>query len=254
MNDLPCNYVLCSNPRSGTTLLCTMLADTGVAGCPNSFFRQEGLQEWAQDWGIDAEADPMDPAFSSRYLLEMQRAGRGKTSVFGLRLMGPDLRFACDWLNRLYPGLPSDLARLQAAFGPLRFIHLTRQDKLAEAVSYVKAEQSGVWHRNADGSIHEALAPNLPDGFNVLAIHERLNMLRHLDVAWHAWFAAENIAPLRLTYESLSDDPQAILADVLSHIGQDPALAAGITLLLRKLADQTSSDWIARYRQIYPDR
>ena len=40
------SYALCATPRSGSTLLCDLLADTGVAGRPDSFFRPQAIAEW----------------------------------------------------------------------------------------------------------------------------------------------------------------------------------------------------------------
>lgn len=232
--------------------MCTMLEASGVAGKPNSFFRPKSLENWMTRWGVSGPFDIMDPDFNAAYFAAMRTEGRGGTPVFGLRLMGPDLTFACAWLDQRHPNLPNDLARLEAAFGPLRFIHLARKDKLAEAVSYLRAEQTGLWHRNADGSVLEQIAPTEADGFDAAVITDRMRMLQGYDADWQDWFAREGISPLRLTYEAFARDPQAGLALVLAHIGQDPALAKGVTPGLSKLADATSTDWIARYRALFP--
>jgi hypothetical protein len=36
----PSSYLLCGTPRTRSTLLCGLLTSTGVAGCPESYFRQ----------------------------------------------------------------------------------------------------------------------------------------------------------------------------------------------------------------------
>lgn len=248
MKDKPHAYVLCSNPRSGTTLLCDMLAQTGVAGRPDSFFGAQHLSDWSTDWGIAEAADPDDPHFTEKYFAAMRREGQGGTPLFGLRLMGGDLGAACDWLGRRHPGLPDDAARFAAAFGPVRLIHLSRADKLAEAVSCLRAEQSGLWHGRPDGSALEELPPAGPSGYDAAALTRRITELRALDAAWHVWFDANGIQPLRLRYESLSDDPQKTLAQVLEFIGLDPGVAANVAPGTRKLADATSAAWMARYK------
>lgn len=246
-------YVLCSNPRSGTTLLCDMLEQTGVAGRPNSFFREKSLLDWCKHWKIAGPVDPKNAGFTQRYFDAMIKEGRALTPVFGLRLMGPDLNFAGSWLARRHPDQTTDCVRFEAAFGPLRYIHLSRRDKLAEAVSYMRAEQSGLWHQNADGSDKERIDPDGSDGFDGAALRARMIELRGLDDAWEHWFSQQDITPLRITYETLAESPQDVLAQVLDHIGQDSTIATSITPGLRKLADGTSADWMRRYRQIYPD-
>lgn len=233
--------------------MCTMFDATGVAGKPNSFFRQKSLTECMEDWGLLGEVDIADPKFTADYFAAMLTEGRGGTPVFGLRLMGPDLAFACEWLRCRHPGLPSDLARFATAFGPLRFIHLSRQDKLGEAVSYLRAQQTGLWHQYADGSAMEQLKPTEKDGFDADAITERMDMLKTYDAQWPDWFAAQGIDPLKLSYEELADDPQGVVAKVLDFIGQDPDLAKTLKPGLRKLADETSAAWIARYRRLFPN-
>lgn len=254
MTSAPYFYVLCSNPRSGTTLLCDMLSQTGMAGNPNSFFRQKSLQDWCDDWNVGRPVDPEDADFTKRYFTAMLAEGRGETPVFGLRLMGPDLRLACDWLALAYPDQKSEAATFEAAFGPVRFIHLSRSDKLAEAVSYIRAEQTGLWHQRPDGSALEQLEPTAPSGYDADAITTRMTELARFDTAWDDWFAAEAITPLRITYETLAENPQHVLAEVLSFIGQDPASASSIVPGVRKLADATNTAWMARYRERFPDR
>ncbi|APE43492.1 hypothetical protein BOO69_08760 [Sulfitobacter alexandrii] len=248
MTDKPQAYVLCSNPRSGTTLLCNMLTQTGVAGRPDSFFGAQHLADWCAEWGIAEAVDPTDARFTEEYFAAMRREGQGGTALFGLRLMGPDLGSACAWLGRRHPGLPDDAARFAAAFGPVRFLYLRRADKLAEAVSWLRAEQSGLWHSRPDGSALEELPPAGTPGYDAAALTRRIAELQALDTAWPAWFDTNGIAPLRLNYEDLSKAPQKTLSQVLAFIGVDPGCAANIAPGTRKLADATSAAWIARYK------
>jgi LPS sulfotransferase NodH len=45
------SYVICTSPRSGSTLLCKMLTSTGAAGKPDSYFFGTSLEEWLDDLG-----------------------------------------------------------------------------------------------------------------------------------------------------------------------------------------------------------
>jgi LPS sulfotransferase NodH len=62
------------------------------------------------------------------------------------------------------------------------------------------------------------------------------------------WFVQQNIQPVRITYEALSDKPQATLAIVLSALDQDPAIAGTVKPRTTKLADSESHDWENRFR------
>lgn len=50
-------YLICATPRTGGSLLCGLLDSTGIAGHPESYFREPGEQEWAARWGIAGPSD-----------------------------------------------------------------------------------------------------------------------------------------------------------------------------------------------------
>ena len=128
------------------------------------------------------------------------------------------------------------------------FIHLTRQDKVQQAVSYLKAEQSGLWHRAADGSELERLAPPGVLGYDADGLSTRFDRFIDYDRQWQAWFDAQAIAPVRLTYEELSADPMATLRALLAEMGVSPDAAKGVVPGVAKLADKTSEEWAVRFR------
>ncbi|WP_246682224.1 Stf0 family sulfotransferase [Mesorhizobium sp. B3-2-1] len=45
-------YIICGTPRTGSTLLCKLLAATGTTADPHSFYRRQDVSEWAEDWGL----------------------------------------------------------------------------------------------------------------------------------------------------------------------------------------------------------
>ena len=241
-------YVLCTAPRSGSTLLCKLLADTGIAGRPGSHFHEPSLAEWLADLDL-----PEVPGRSERgTVAAVFRAaidkGRGGTPVFGLRLQRHSFAFFSEKLALLHPGPAGDVARMRAAFGRTLFIHLTRADKVAQAVSLVRAEQTGLWHRAADGSELERTAPPREPVYDGEALRAAFDRLNGYEREWQAWFARENVQPLRLTYDALSADPSGTLATVLQALGLPPGAASAITPGTARLADATSRDWADRLR------
>jgi trehalose 2-sulfotransferase len=50
-------YLICATPRTGSSLLCGLLESAGVAGHPESYFRQPDEQSWAERWGITRPPD-----------------------------------------------------------------------------------------------------------------------------------------------------------------------------------------------------
>ncbi len=242
-------YMLCTTPRSGSTLLCAMLTDTGVAGIPKSYFHRPDVAAWATALGLGADRYTSRPALMAAVLEASKKQGKGATGIFGCRLQAGSLRFFLDSLAEHYPKSATDRDRLRAAFGKLRFIYLRREDYLEQAVSLVIAEQSGLWHRKADGSELERNAPHKDPVYDGREIRRKLKELQGLNATWEGWFAAEEIEPVRIRYADLSERPNATLRRILNALGQDPDRADGVVPATRKLADSQSSEWVARFRK-----
>ena len=240
-------YILCANPRSGSTLLCDLLTAAG-AGAPDSFFMANPGAEWEVAWGLPAPGS-LPPAVAARaHLAAALRAGRGGTPVFGARLMRRDLPRLMAMLALVHPGLPTDRARIEAAFGPTLFIHLTRADRLAQAVSLVKAQQTGLWHIAPDGRELERLSPPAPPVYDRARIAAEMARFTALDAAWHDWFATQGIAPLRLDYDSLAAAPAAEIARICAALDLPAPDPARLIPSVAPLADATSRAWAARFR------
>ena len=229
-------------------MLCDLLTDTGVAGQPNSFFRRESFSEWADDFSVSTENWVNRHEFDRAYLSAVLDYGTNGTPVFGMRLMWESLSGLSKRLHVFYPNLPSDSARFRAAFGGLRYLYLVREDKVAQAVSQLKAEQTGLWHVFADGAERERMKPGQVPVYDFRQLSKYVAESKQDDAAWQRWFAHQNIEPMRLTYEALASEPQAVLGTVLSSLGLDPAIAGTIAPKTAKLADRESREWIARFR------
>ena len=127
-------------------------------------------------------------------------------------------------------------------------MHLTRCDKVAQAVSYVKARQTGLWHAGADGTELERLSPPQEPIYDAREIRTCLDEMTAHDDKWEHWFAASEIDPLRITYEDLSAGPTKTLQTVLARLGLEREAAEGVEPAVVKLADDTNRDWMARFR------
>ena len=74
--------------------------------------------------------------------------------------------------------------------------------------------------------------------------------LRDQENSWRAWFAAESITPIDISYPALWRNLTAIVGHVLAALGQDPELAP--PPMLQRQADQRSDEWVDRYRDEAP--
>ncbi|MBL8688444.1 MAG: Stf0 sulfotransferase [Rhodospirillaceae bacterium] len=242
------SYIICATPRSGSTLLCDLLASTGVAGKPHSYYRNEDASHWAELWGVPRPHRLDDPVFEKAYLGAMIREGTAGTGTFGLRIMWPSIADASKRLDAIEGNHVDVTIRLARAFGPTLYIHLSRQDKLAQAISLVRAEQSGLWHLAADGTERERTAPSQTPTYDAGRIAELLEELQSDDAAWTDFFSTRGIAPLRLTYETFTAAPEKALTEILSALGQDPKACERMLVQTAKLANADSLEWADRYR------
>ena len=242
------SYIICGTPRSGSTLLCDLLASTGVAGKPHSYYRDEDASDWAESWGVPQPHQLDNAAFERAYLSAMIREGTGDTGIFGLRIMWGSVADASRRLDAIEGDHADVAARFAKAFGSTLYIHLSRQDKLAQAISLIRAEQSGLWHRAADGTERERTAPPQTPIYDAARIAEALNELQNDDAAWAGFFSTRGINPLRLTYEALTANPKRAVTEILSALGQDPKASGRMLVQTSKLANADSLEWADRYR------
>lgn len=235
-------YLLCGSPRSGSTLLCDLLARSRVAGRPESYFRPASIPDYSMAWGVERGAD----GWGHSYIESVRHNGEAGTGCFGMRIMWSDMPAFLERLAILYPAVSSDRERLRSQFGVGYFVRLSRNDKVAQAVSLVIAAQTGLWHRNADGTVRQGSEPAEPPRYDSGQIAAELEMLENEARGWDTWFSAQSIAPLDLTYESLSREPVEQTMAVLSHIGSKSDMVPAVGTA--KLATSLNDEWGDRYR------
>lgn len=234
-------YIICTTPRSGSTLLCNLLRDCGQAGAPESYFHRPSRSDWCKGLNLPRTAS-LAQIFNAAIL-----AGKGDTPLFGLRLQRDSAPFFFDQLRKLHPDASNDVKRLTACFGPLRFIHLTRQDKVAQAVSLVRAQQSGLWHRNADGSERERTAQAQTLRYDQKSIAAELDILTRQEAEWRRWFEINHVHPMRVSYDDLSAHPVNELARIMGFLGIKVTNEIAVSPATAKLADATNTAWTAQF-------
>ncbi len=235
-------YILCTAPRSGSTLLCALLADTKTAGQPQSYFHRASLADWRAGLGVSADTPLADVVQNAITM------GTDRTPLFGLRLQQHSVAFFLQQLAVLHPKAPTDRARIDATFGPTRYIHLTRSDKLAQAISLVRAEQSGLWHRNSDGTDRERLGVAQQPLYDRARLTAEIEAFQSYDAAWANWFATNEIEPLHVDYEEVVVDPVGTTGKILEFLGQDAAHAADVRPATAQMADELSAKWTHLYQ------
>lgn len=237
------SYPICATPRSGSTLLCGLLRSTGIAGRPESYFRLPDEQNWADRWQL-----ARNPAgcFDYRdYVRAAVAEGSTENGVFGARVMWGTMDEIVVRLRAACPDLVgSDLDLLAGAFGLVRFVHLRRENTLAQAVSWARAEQTNYWHPG------DAATPGHRPCFDYEQIRGLVETIDSQNAAWRDWFAAIDVRPHVVSYEALIADPAGVTHEILDFLGlelpDDHPIASGH----QRQADEINDDWMARCRAI----
>jgi trehalose 2-sulfotransferase len=266
------SYLVCATPRSGSTLLCHLLDATGVAGHPAEYFealQHSGLPRRPTEY-FDRERhaniverlayrempdgrsprtpNPLwSPETYDRYLAWAIEQGTTPNGVFGAKLMWGYLGdFAT--LLRGIEGL-GDLPVPQLfdrVFPGLRYVQITRTDKIRQAVSLWKAVQTQAWRRDAGSAPAGVAGPE----FSFRAINYLVRLLTAHDAAWDAYFLGLGIQPLKVTYEELAEQPEPIVRHVLDHLAIDaPETLELGSSRLEAQADELSEDWVRRVNE-----
>ena len=218
-------YMICSQPRSGSSLLCEVLANTLHAGMPAEYLRPDRMAMLKRRWDVETLDDYL------RALVERKTSPNG---VFGLKAhWGQYARtfgegdWSGNWSN-LFPGF--------------RFIHVRREDHLRQAISLVRALQTGSWSTVTGPE-------NAPAVFDREDIARKIARVESEEAGWEQLFERNGIAPHRISYEELADSPERTARGVLEFLGVE--LPAGFRFdppLMERQADELSEQWVARYR------
>jgi trehalose 2-sulfotransferase len=251
------SYLVCATPRSGSTLLCETLRETGVAGDPLEFFEavpETGVRRRPRDYlaGLDdarahaliADARPHDvPWYSDvrgvadyrEHLERVRRWGTTDNGVFGAKIMWAHL---VDLGHRL--GADDLPALVDAQFDRPRFVWVRRVDKVRQAVSLWRAMQTQSWRAE-----HEPQAGE--PQYSYAALHHLVAQLQAQDDAWVRFFASAPGAVLALTYEDIAADFTGALERTLDHIGIVPTDETLCVPPMRRQADERSDAWAEAY-------
>jgi LPS sulfotransferase NodH len=266
------SYLVCATPRSGSTLLCHLLDQTGIAGHPAEYFealQHSGLPRQPVEYfdrerhhniverlafrempaaGSEPTPNPLwSPDTYDRYLVWALAQGTTPNGVFGAKLMWGYLGDFAQLLRGI-DGL-ADLPVPQlftAVFPDLHYVQITRTDKVRQAVSLWKAVQTRAWRRDKG----TADAPQVEPEFSFRAINYLVRLLTAHDASWDAYFLGLGLEPLKISYEDLSAHPEPCVRRVLEHlgIGAPDELHLG-TPRLEAQADELSDDWVRRVHE-----
>lgn len=201
-------YIICFVNRSGSSHLCSLLAHAGL-GVPQEYYLPTEFSARRVHWNVE---DP-DPA---NYLSSIaQKQG----DVAGVKI---------NWNHFQLLLQETDINKHD-----LRYIYLTRRDKIKQAISWVKAMQTGSWSCHSK-PLHIPI-------YDSAAIDAQYNMILDQEFKWTQWLANKN--HLKLEYEDITVDTVNMIADFLGvQTKTSPTSAFQIQ------RDDLNEEWERKYR------
>src|ERR671913_449213 len=218
------SYLICATPRSGSTLLCAALDDTGIAGHPEEHFEillETGHARQPRDY-FQRSNDP---------------------EVWAL-LDDPEFRDVLGEYGGRYSEHP---ARRDPLWRPPDFERLVEgalhKGTTRQAVSQWKALQTQQWRKDSDEDVS---AGGLRFSFAAVD-HLKLRIDEH-NAAWQDFFEGCGVEPMEVVYEELVEDYRGTLLWLLDGIGISvPENFAVAEPKMRRQADELSEEWVRLY-------
>ncbi|MET0273331.1 MAG: Stf0 family sulfotransferase, partial [Phenylobacterium sp.] len=178
-------YVIATTARTGSTFLCSRIADYEKLGFPMEFLNESYISEF-------------DRLFPNPSLQDFERfVGQSFSSadgVFGLKT---------DWWRFQ---MAQQMHMFDSLLEPLDLIvHLRREDFVAQAVSLTLAVETDLWHeRDATGRNLEASHGKLE--FNARTIKANARNILNQEYHWRRYFEHAEAPVIEMTYESVTHD------------------------------------------------
>lgn len=207
MDNPKVNYAILASHRSGSSVLCNLLSQTGIAGKPGEYFSHWNERSYNN-------YDLRDyPAYIIRVVQETQTSN----GVFGVKVMTRNHGFQ-GLLKRLeaFPGCASlsNAGKFRTFFPNMKFIYLTRRHKVKQAISWWKAAQNNHYHTTASVSM-----PDTPLEYNFDAITHLLKEVAMEDCAHQEFLEIMNARPLTIVYEDFIQDMEGTVQCIIDFLG-----------------------------------
>ncbi len=276
------SYLVCATPRSGSTLVCKALSETGVAGRPEEYFEallHSGVPRKPEEYfigvddqsifdhlgqrGVGRDDQPRSPHWSrtayDRYVEWAQEAGTTENGVFGAKLMWGYFGDFVSLLRNVPDYRDVPLAELlPEAFPGLQFVRVVRANKVRQAVSLWKAVQTATWRQDEGAaagngsppyqSFVEQHRPNLR--FHYGAIAHLLDQVMRDEAAWDAFFEHTRIKPTLVLYENFAADYVESTLNLLDRLGLEAPDDLDLSPKMKKQSDGINDDWTRRFSDI----
>jgi LPS sulfotransferase NodH len=235
------SYFISTTPRTGSFLLAHALDSTRIAGRPQEYFDPNFDGLWLERLGISSDAE-----FFGKILAE----GTTPNGVFAAKVHWHQFEYLAGKLRAVHGDGPLfDL--LGRTFPDLRYVFLTRRDKVRQAVSFYRAIETKIWWKvRADAPANgDALSPAPP--FNYEQIDHWVTRLADFESSWRRHFEKAGVTPFEVAYEDFLGSYETTVVSILRYL--ELSITDGLTVApprLERQADEVTQAWVRRYQEM----
>lgn len=215
------SYVVCSTPRSGSSVLCEALCNTKLAGAPTEYFDKATMERFWQNWSISSKPE---------YIEVLLKKKTGPNGVFGTKthLFQYGMAFGFEELPQQLPGL--------------KFVWVRRNDVVQQAVSYTKAVQLDLWTYGGNAGNDRELV------YDFEQILQFKNRIESENQMWLNFFREQNIQPYNMIYEEFALNLVESVEQVFHFLGIETTRKISVEpITLVKQFDAVSKQWCDRF-------
>lgn len=209
---------ICFTNRCGSNFISSSISSSGYLNRAGEFFNFETVIGNAIESGLESLADFVN------WLVDRE----GKNGWLISKLAVPHLE------------LLSKSGIMDTILDRSFFIMVERSDKLAQAVSYDIALQTGQW-------VYSAEAPSITPKFAQERLATIIDSINDQNREFSRYFGLNAIVPLLVGYESFEFDPSYQLRLISRHLGIDTLQHDNKFIDVQKQANDGNRTWRHRY-------
>lgn len=217
--------IICTQHRSGSSLLGEAIHFAGL-GCPVEYFHGGVRPLFEKRWKTTSFQSYLD----ALYRLRTTPAGTFAAKIVWFDVVELVRALSPGEFDTLQPDGPADMPpeiyrRIYTVLSGVLpnpvWVHLTRRDEIAQAVSHFIAWQTQTWRQFTDVRSGADALPQPAYDFDEIC--QTLARIQRVNLHWENFFRANALLPLRIAYEDMAQDYDATLRRLFTDIGKPDA-------------------------------
>jgi trehalose 2-sulfotransferase len=214
-------YLLCSSPRTGSSIVAAALRNTGCAGLPHEYLNPHYIEAFARRMSTNGSR--------SEYLSFLESRRCSSNGVFGLKLH----------FQQFTAGFRKPEHQFQYLQRFDKCVVISRRNAVAQALSLLKAMSIKVWNTESADTL--AQVRSVPFSPSTVAVARTLALMIAQNAAWPQKLREAGVDFITVYYEDLAADFPTEMGRLAQHLAIPELLTASFAAPPSlKLSDQTT--------------